>query len=70
MLTKISLFFLSPENCLGDLHAFKNKTGVNFTVSVELVFLSFSSSAAAEMSSHLSPEKAERSVTNSNCHFT
>lgn len=75
-------FFFYAENCLGDL--FKNKTGVNFTVSIELVFLSFSSSSSstAEMSTLPLPsttttmllvegrseERMEWSVTNSSCH--
>lgn len=36
-------FFFSPESCLGD-QSKKTTRASNFTVSVELVFLSFSSS--------------------------
>lgn len=80
VLTKI---FSLAESCLGDL--FKNKKGVNFTVSIELVFLSFSSSSSTEISTlppplppttttmqlaeERSEKKVEGSVTNSSCHF-
>ena len=57
----------SPESCLGDL--FKTKTGVNFTVSMELVFLSFNSSSELSTLQGHSEETMERSVTNSNHHF-
>ena len=78
VLTKI---FSLAESCLGDL--FKNKKGVNFTVSIELVFLSFSSSSSSTEISTLPPplppttttmqlaeeRRVEGSVTNSSCHF-